>query len=523
MCGREAIELACPCHAHSRISGSLEGYMSPDAILTKSEAEPGAAPRGHRTGIALAIIVSCQLILTIDLMIVTVALPSIGADLGFSETGMAWVVNVYGLALGGLMLLGGRMGDIFGRRRIFMTGIALFTVASLLGGFATADWWFLGARALQGVGAAMAMPTTLALILSLFPEGAGRTKAIATSAAASSSGAVVGLLLGGVLATGLSWRWVMFVNVPVGILVFLLTPVFIAEQARMRGRFDVAGAVTSALSVVLLVYGLSNAGHDGWSNWTTVVGPIIGGAVLFAVFIAVESRARQPIMPLRLFSDRNRVTAYLSAVLVTGSMIGMSFFLTMFVQGPLGFSPLIAGVSFLTTGFALVFTSVAVTAVLPRIGERWMTFLGALALVVGYLWLADISLDSGYWGAIFGPLVLVGAGMAATLIPATEMAGAGVTSHNYGAASSTYNTMLQLGGPFVLAVLVTVYGTASRTATGNAPAGLTPEARDHYVLTESMSPGFVAAAIVAAVVAVTSLFIRSTRRGEQPAGAVAAD
>ncbi|WP_170839452.1 MFS transporter [Micromonospora halophytica] len=461
--------------------------------------------------------------LTIDLMIVTVALPSIGADLGFSETGLAWVVNVYGLALGGLMLLGGRMGDIFGRRRIFMAGIALFTAASLLGGFATADWWFLAARTLQGVGAAMAMPTTLALILSLFQEGPGRTKAIATSAAASSSGAVVGLLLGGVLATGLSWRWVMFVNVPVGLLVLLLTPIFIAEQPRMRGRFDVAGAITSALSVVLLVYGLSNAGHDGWSNWSAVVGPIIGGTILFVAFIVVESRAKQPIMPLRLFSDRNRVTAYVSAVLVTGSMIGMSFFLTMFVQGPLGFNPLIAGLSFLTTGFALVFTSVAVTAVVPRIGERWMTLIGALALVVGYLWLATLSQESGYWSSIFGPLALVGAGMACTLIPATEMAGAGVTSNNYGAASSTYNTMLQLGGPFVLAVLVTVYGTASRTSYATAPAGLTPEALDHHVLTESMSPGFVAAAIIAAGVAVTSLFIRSTSRRDQPAEVAATD
>lgn len=488
--------------------------MSPEVTSPNAARKAAdAASHASKSGIALAIIVSCQLMFTLDLMIVTVALPSIATDLGYSETALAWVVNAYGLALGGLMLLGGRMGDIFGRRRVLMAGVAVFTVASLLAGFATTDWWFLVGRALQGVGAAMAMPTTLALIVSLFKEGPERTKAIATYSAVSSSGAVVGLLLGGVLLTGLSWRWVMFVNVPIGILLLVLMPMFISEQPRIQGRFDLAGAITSALSVASLVYGLSNAGHDGWASASTLV-PLIGGAILFVAFVIVEKRAKQPIMPLSLFSNRNRVTSYISAVLVTGTMIGMSFFLTMFFQGPLGFSPLLTGVSFLTTGFALVISAGAVTALVPKIGERWMALIGALLLVAGYLWLTTISSDSTYWGTIFVPLALVGIGMACTLIPATELAAASVDSEEYGAASSTYNTMLQLGGPLVLAILVTVFDAAIENTSTNVPANVSTEAVENYVLSESLSPGFVGAAIIAVAVALTSLFIRRSSAKE---------
>lgn len=487
--------------------------MSLDATPVTMGKEPGTPQPAGRTGTALAIIVVVQLMLTIDLMIVTVALPSIGRDLGYSENGLAWVVNAYGLALGGLMLLGGRLGDTFGRRRIFLGGIVLFTVASLVGGFAMTGWWFLACRGLQGVGAALVMPNCLALILSLFPAGPERTKAIATSAAASSSGAVVGLLLGGVLSTGLSWRWVMFVNVPVGIAVFALAPLYIREQARIRGKFDIAGALTSALGVALLVYGLSHAGESGWST-VSVWLPILVGAALFVAFTMVERQAAQPIMPLSLFRDRNRVTAYISAVLVTGTMIGQAFFLTMYLQGPLGFSALLTGFAFLTTGFALVISSTLVIGLMQKIGERWMTFLGALLLVAGNLWLTTLSLDSGYWGTIFGPLALTGVGMAATLIPATEMAGAGVESDNYGSASSTYNTMLQLGGPLVLAILVTVLTSAAKGIT--VPADVPADQADHYVLTASMAPGFMTATILAIGVAVTSLFIRRSTPAAVP-------
>ncbi|GAA5051572.1 MFS transporter [Nocardia callitridis] len=487
--------------------------MSSDAVPVSLGKDRGRAQPAGRLGSALVIIVVVQLMLTIDLMIVTVALPSIGKDLGLGESGLAWVVNAYGLALGGLMLLGGRFGDTFGRRKLFMLGIALFTVASLAGGFAMSDWWFLTCRALQGIGAAMVMPNCLALILSLFPAGPQRTKAIATSAAASSSGAVVGLLLGGVLSTGLSWRWVMFVNVPVGIIVLILAPLYIKEQSRIRGKFDIAGAATSALGVALLVFGLSHAGEAGWST-VSVWLPILLGAALFVAFTLVERRASQPIMPLSLFADRNRVAAYICAVLVTGVMIGQSFFLTMFLQGPLGFSALLTGFAFLTTGFALVFSSTVVIGLMRKIGERWMTFAGALMLIAGNLWLTTIALDSGYWGTIFGPLALTGIGMAATLIPATEMAGAGVESGNYGSASSTYNTMLQLGGPFVLAILVTVLATAGRNVT--VPAGVPGDRADYYVLTESMVSGFVTAVILSIGVAVTSLFIRRTTPAPTP-------
>lgn len=463
--------------------------------------------RTDRKGTALAIIVVMQLMLTIDLMIVTVALPSIGQELNFTDGGLAWVVNAYGLALGGLMLLGGRFGDTFGRRRMFLVGVAVFTVASLAGGFATSDWWFLTCRALQGVGAALAMPNCLALIFGLFAAGAERTKAITISASASSSGAVVGLLLGGVLATGLSWRWVMFVNVPVGIVVFILALIYLQEQDTKRGKFDIPGAVTSALGVGFLVYGLSQIGESGLTSPVAWI-PLTVGAILFAAFVLIERRAAQPIMPLSLFGSRNRVAAYLSAVLVTGTMIGMSFFLTIFVQGPLGFSPLITGVSFLATGFALVAASFFVGTLMRRIGERWTMVLGSVLLVVGYLLLTGLTPDSTYWVSIFGPLVLVGVGMACTLIPATEMAGADVGSTNYGAASSTYNTMQQLGGPIVLAVLVAVFQTATRAANAPAVSGDS----EALQLTNAMAPAFVAAAVLAVCVSVVSLFVTRTPR-----------
>lgn len=453
-----------------------------------------------------------QLMLTIDLMIVTVALPSIGEELGFTDGGLVWVVNAYGLALGGLMLLGGRFGDTFGRRRVFLIGVAVFTLASFGGGFATADWWFLVCRALQGIGAALAMPNCLALIFGLFPQGPARTKAITISASASSSGAVVGLLLGGVLTTGLSWRWVMFVNVPIGLMVFLLALIYVREQERKSGRFDVAGAVTSAVGVGLLVYGLSEAGAVGWNSLAVWVALAVG-AFLFGIFLLVERRAPQPLMPLSLFSDRNRVAAYVAAVLVTGTMVGMSFFLTMFVQGPLGFSPLATGVSFLATGISLVAASVFVGTVIIRIGERFTMLIGGLLLVSGYLWLTTLTLESTYWGDILGPLIFVGAGMAFTLIPATEMAGADVGSTNYGAASSTYNTMQQLGGPVVLALLVAVFQTASQRASTGSTAH-----DPHVALEAGMSPGFITASILAVCICLVCLLVR--RNTERPVSPV---
>lgn len=450
-----------------------------------------------RTRIALGVIVVMQLMLTVDLMIVTVALPSIGADLDFTESGLAWVVNAYGLALGGLMLLGRRFGDTFGRRRVFLAGVALFTAASLVGGFATSDWWFLASRALQGVGAALAMPNCLALIFGLFPKGPDRTKAITISSATASSGAVVGLLLGGVLTSALSWRWVMFVNVPIGVAILMLGAIYLPEHERKMGRFDLLGGITSAVGVALLVYGLSEGGAVGWSSpW--VWGSLSIGAVLFGTFLLIERRVAEPIMPLSLFAERNRVAAYVAAVVVTGTMIGMSFFLTMFVQGPLGMSPLLTGVAFLATGTALVAAAMFVGGLIRAIGERLTMVIGGASLVVGYLWLSTLSLDSNYWGGIFGPLVLVGVGMAFTLVPATEMAGAGVGATNYGAASSTYNTMQQLGGSIVLAVLVAVFQACLPGA----------EAPPDVALVAGLAPGFVTAAIMAGCVCLVSLLVR---------------
>jgi MFS family permease len=264
----------------------------------------GQARRGKHPGLALAIIAGAQLMVVLDATIVNIALPHIQEALHFSTTGLSWVLNAYTLTFGGLLLLGGRAGDILGRRRVFITGILLFSLASLLGGLATSSGWLLACRALQGVGGAIASPTALALITTNFAEGRERNRAFGVFAAVSGSGAAVGLLAGGMLTSWLSWRWVLFVNVPIGILIALAAPLYIAESERHPGRFDVGGALTSTAGMALLVYGFIRAAQDGWSDPLTI-GSFIAAVGLLSVFLSIETRTRQPITPLHMFSNRN--------------------------------------------------------------------------------------------------------------------------------------------------------------------------------------------------------------------------
>src|SRR5919199_2299842 len=271
--------------------------------------DPLAAPRGHHPGLALAIIAASQLMVVLDATIVNIALPQMQQALHFSTTSLSWVLNAYTLTFGGLLLLGGRAGDILGRRRVFITGILLFSLASLLGGFATSSAWLLAARALQGVGGAIASPTALALITTNFAEGPERNRAFGVFAAVSGSGAAVGLLAGGMLTSWLSWRWVLFVNVPIGVLIALLAPLYINESERHPGRFDLAGAFTSTTGMLALVYGFIRAAQQGWSDNLTI-GSFVAAVVLLAAFVAIERRTRQPITPLHMFTDRNRAGSY---------------------------------------------------------------------------------------------------------------------------------------------------------------------------------------------------------------------
>jgi EmrB/QacA subfamily drug resistance transporter len=472
--------------------------------------------RGH-PGLALVVMLSAQLMIILDMTVVNIALPHIQTGLNFSAASLSWVLNAYTLTFGGLLLLGGRAGDIIGRRRVFLAGIALFTLSSLAGGLATTDWMLLAARALQGVGGALASPAVLALVVGSFAEGRERTRALGIYSAVAMGGASLGLVLGGVITEWLSWRWVLFVNVPVGILVLAVTPMFVTESARQPGRFDLTGAVTSTAGMTALVYAFIRAAASGWGDRLTV-GAFAVAAVLLGLFLLTESRARQPITPLRLFADLGRGGSYLARLLLVAGMFGMFFFLTQFVQEILGFSPLAAGVAFLPMTLTVFGVSRAAPRLIPRFGGIRLMLAGMLPVIAGMTWLAQVSAGTTYLAGIFGPLLLLGTGMGLVFVPLTAASLAGVAPADSGAASSMVNVMQQVGGSLGLAILVTVFGTAYRAAGGHAAAG---QAVTHHALLHGVSAAFSVAAVfdVAALLvialsagpAVTALAGRATR------------
>ncbi len=439
-----------------------------------------------------------QLMIILDATVVNIALPHIEAGLHFSSTSLAWVMNGYMLTFGGLLLLGGRAGDILGRRRMFLAGIVVFTLASLAGGLATSAGMLLAARAVQGAGGALASPAVLALVVSGYPEGRERVRALAIYAGVVTGGASLGLVLGGVITEWLSWRWVLFINVPIGFLVVALAPRFVAETPRLPGRFDLVGAITSTAGVAALVYGFIRAAADGWGD-RTAVAAFAAAVVLLAVFLLTEVRAPQPITPLRLFADASRSGSYAVRLLLVAGMFGVFFFLTQFLQDVLGFSPLRAGVAFLPMSIALFATSRVAPRLIPRFGGRRMMIFGMLPVIAGMTWLSRVSPATGYWDGVFGPMLAFGFGMGIVFVPLTTASLAGVRREDSGAASSMVNVMQQVGGSLGLAVLVAVFGTATRSVLAHPVAGLSAAALQHRVLSHGMSAAFGLAAIFDAV------------------------
>src|SRR6266536_2671611 len=399
------------------------------------------APAHRHLGLALVVIATAQLMVVLDATIVNVALPHIQTALGFSGSGLEWVVNAYALTFGGLLLLGGRAGDILGRRRVFIAGIILFSAASLLGGFATTEAWLLAARALQGVG-----------------------------------GAAVGLLAGGLLTTYFSWRWVLFVNVPIGIVVALLAPRAIGVSERLRGRrFDLPGAATSTLGLVALVYGLSSAATspNGVSHWgdNKVVVSLAAAVVLLVSFVIIEARSSHALMPLRIFSNRSRSGAYLIMLCVGTAMFGMFFFLTIFVQTVWGYSPLKTGVAYLPMVATIMLMAGVSSQLVPRIGARPLLLAASAITAVGMFWLSRISEHSTYTGGLLGPMLVTAAGLGMLFMPTTLVALTKVDDKDAGLASSLVNTGQQVGGSIGLALLGTVAWTVvANTARSSAKA-----------------------------------------------------
>ena len=449
----------------------------------------------------------------LDATVVNIALPHIQTGLHFSATSLSWVMNGYTLTFGGLLLLGGRAGDILGRRRMFLAGIVIFTLASLVGGLATSAGMLLAARAAQGVGGALASPAVLALVVSGFPEGKERVRALAIYSAVVTGGSSLGLVLGGMITQWASWRWVLFINVPIGIAVAIATPLFVTETPRQPGRFDLPGAVTSTVGVAALVYAFIRAASDGWGDHLGIAA-FAAGAVLLVAFAANETRARQPITPLRLFADLGRSGSFVARLLLVAGMFGMFFFLTQFLQDVLGFGALEAGVAFLPMTVLLFAVSRVTPRLIPRVGGRRLMLIGLVPVVIGMAWLSRVSPATTYWSGVFGPMVLFGAGMGTVFVPLTTASLAGVRPQDSGAASSMVNVMQQLGGSVGLAVLVAVFGTATRTvspATGAAHPhpGLSAAAFHAHVLSHGISTAFGLAAVFdVAAFAVIALLLR---------------
>jgi EmrB/QacA subfamily drug resistance transporter len=481
--------------------------MSTQALSPVSS--PGSAT-GRRSGLILAVILICQLMVVLDATIVNVALPKIQTSLGFSTTSLSWVINAYALTFGGLLLLGARAGDLLGRRRTFMAGIALFTAASLAGGFATSASFLLVARAVQGAGAALAAPSALALLTTMFTEGRERMRALGYYTAVSIGGSAVGLVAGGILTEWASWRWVMFVNVPIGVALLVAAYAVLPETKRNTGHFDLAGALTSTVGMASLVFGFVHAATGGWGDGVTV-GAFVLGVVLLTAFVLIERGARAPITPLRLFQDRNRVVSYVSRLLLVAGMFGMFFFLTQFLQNVLGYSPLMTGLGFLPLTVALFVSSQFGARVGSRVSSKVLIVVGFSLSMAALLWVSQLSVHSGYL-SVLGPLVVVGVGNGLAFVPLTALALSGVEPRDAGAASGLINVTQQVGGALGLAVLVTVFGAASRSALAGS-SGTAVAARAAFVHGADVA-FLVAAGFLVATLALVLVAIKPTRQTE---------
>jgi EmrB/QacA subfamily drug resistance transporter len=494
--------------------------------VTDRTVRPGIMPLPDATaeeqpsskGLALTLIALAQMMVVLDVSVVNVALPSIQRALGFSASNLEWVVNAYALTFGGLLLLGGRIADRYGQRRTFIAGAALLTVASLLGGLAQDQAWLLSARAVQGVSAALVAPAALALLTGTFAEGPERNKAMGVYGAVSGVGGALGNVLGGVFTDELSWRWVLFINVPIGAFVVLAATRAFRESQPAGGRLDLPGALSVTAGMSLIVYGLINAASHAWGSTATVV-PLAVGCALLIAFLVIEARSASPLMPLRIFRNGNRSSSYGIMFAIGSSLIVLFYFLTLYIQIVLRFSPLRTGFAFLAFAFGTAVCATMSSSVIGRVGPRPLLIVGTLVSAGGMFWLSGIDADSGYAGSLFGPLLIVGSGIGLCFVPLTLAAVAGVRGEESGISSALLNASQQVGGALGLAVLGTVAATATKNRMlellpGGGKAGgdgpMPPNLQHAYndALAHGYSIGFLIAGFVlvcAAVVAATAI------------------
>jgi EmrB/QacA subfamily drug resistance transporter len=454
----------------------------------------GIAPPPPTRGLALAVIAMAQLMVVLDTSIVNVALPSIQRTLHLAGPDLEWVVNAYTIAFGGLLLLGGRSGDLFGRRRVFVTGVLLFTAGSLAGGLAASATFLILARAAQGIGAAIIAPTALSLVADTFGEGGERNRALGVYSAVSAGGGALGLLLGGILTTYVSWRWTLFVNVPAGILLALVAPrVLVAGTAR-GGRLDLPGALAATAGAGLLVSGLTRAATHGWSDHVTTAVMALA-AVLLVAFVLIEASSRQPLMPLRMLRDRTRTGTYVLSLANGAALSGMLYLLTLFLQDVRGFTPLQAGLAFLPATAGVMAGAALTSRLIGRLGPRLPMTAGALLAGLALLWLSRLTVDANYAEEVLGPLVIFSVGQGQMFVSTSVVAVARTTSGDSGIASALLNVGRYLGGSLGIAITGAV---ATNVATSRLSTGPLTHAVVDRATTAGFDAGFEAAALVAA-------------------------
>lgn len=447
-----------------------------------------------RAALGIAIVLSAQLMFILDATVVNVALPKIDADLGFGPASLSWVLSGFTLAFGGLLLLGGRLGDVYGRRRLFLGGVAFFTLASLVGGLAQTPEMLVAARAAQGVGAAMAAPGVLALLTTSAPDEPARLRALALFGAVSSGGMSLGLLLGGAVTDLGSWRWTLFINVPIGLAILALTRRYVDETPRRPGRFDVVGAFSATGGAVALVWTLIGVPEHGWSSARTVLG-FVAGAALFALLAGTERRVAHPLLRPALLRSRRRIGGLAAIGLVVGGQLSMFFLAVQYLEGVLDFGPMTTGLAFLPLTLGIFGMSRVTPRIMAAVGPLPMVAIGAVGLSSSFAWLSMLSAGDGYLSGVFGPMLLNGLSAGLMFMPITSIVLGGVEPEHAGAASGLLQTFQQLGGAVGLAVIVSVY------AAGSVPGEFLPGAQAAFLTSATM-------AALAGVAAVSGLYAR---------------
>jgi EmrB/QacA subfamily drug resistance transporter len=490
--------------------------------MARRPAMTGTLETPRDRNIALALLAMTQFVIVIDASIVNVALPSIGRALSFSQSDLSWVVNAYTLTFGGFLLLGGRLADLMGRRRMFMLGLILFSLASLAGGLAQSEGWLIVARGVQGLGGAIVSPAALSIITTTFAEGTERNRALGVWGAVAGAGGAAGVLLGGVLTSGLSWRWVLFVNVPIGLLCAMLAPRLLPESRNEEGgrSFDILGAVSVTAGLMLLVYALVDTTNVGWGSSATLI-KLAGAVVLLGAFVVIERRQEHPLVQFSIFRLRTLRGANIIGLLTGMSLFSMFFFISLYLQEVLHDSALTAGISYLPLAVLIILSAGVASQLVNRFGYKPILIIGQLCIAGGLLWFSGVSASGSFSSDVLGPSMLAAVGLGFSFVPVTIAALTGTRPHEAGLASGLINTSQQVGGALGLAILATVADSLTKSKIHSGTHPLTALS-DGFGRAFTVGAGFaVAGAILTAVLISSRDSLRHVEAAAEEAAAPA--